>query len=99
MSVPDFILMLARLILGAIATFLAILVWARTREAAWVLVVAGVLAMYAGIVYGTLEQFGIVSDETFMVSGIPVGALVVQNLPVLLFGAAFTVFLLRRRGK
>lgn len=99
MSIAAFILMLSKLVVGAVATFLAILVWSRTREAAWVLVVAGVLATYAGIIWATLEQFGILSLETFRVSVVPVGALVAQNLPVLLFIAAFTVFLVKRRGR
>jgi hypothetical protein len=99
MSVASFVLMLTKLVLGAVATFLAILVWSRTREAAWVLVVAGVLATYVGIVYNTLELFGIISPQAFTVSGLPLGTLVVQNLPVLFFVAAFAVFLLRRRRR
>jgi hypothetical protein len=97
MALSGFVLALTRLVAGAVATFLAILVWSKTREAAWVLVVAGALAMYAGTVYAALELFGIVGDETLVVAGIPVGALIIQNLPTLLFIAAFAVFLLRRR--
>jgi hypothetical protein len=96
-AVPDFILLLSRLVLGAVATFLAILVWSRTREAAWVLVGAGVIAAYAGNVYSSLKLFGIVVEDALVVSGIPVAELVAQNLPTLLFIAAFAVFVLRRR--
>ena len=41
MAIPEFIVVLSKLVLGAVATFLAILVWSKTREAAWVLVLSG----------------------------------------------------------
>jgi len=97
MAYPDFILVLSKLILGATATFLAILVWSRTREAAWVLVVAAVLASYAGIVYSALKLFGIVNEDPIVVSGLPLVELAIQNLPMLLFVGAFVVFLVSRR--
>jgi hypothetical protein len=97
MAVPEFILVLTKLVLGAVATFLAILVWSRTREAAWVLVVGGVIAAYAGIVYSALRTFGILTEDALLVSGVPVAELVAQNLPTLLFIAAFAVYLIRRR--
>lgn len=97
MSVPDFILVLTKLVLGAIATFFAILVWSRTREAAWVLFAAGVIAAYAGIVYSALRVFGIVPEDALLVRSIPIAELIAQNLPTLLFIAAFGVFLVKRR--
>ena len=99
MAYPEFILVFSKLILGAMATFLAILVWSRTREAAWVLVVAAVLASYAGIVYSALRLFGIVLEDPLVVSGLPVLELVVQNLPMLLFAGAFVVLLVSRRTR
>lgn len=97
MAVPEFILVLTKLILGAVATFLAILVWSRTREASWVLVVGGVIAAYAGIVYAALRTFGILAEDALLVSGIPVAELIAQNLPTLLFIGGFAVYLVRRR--
>jgi hypothetical protein len=99
MAIPEFIVVLSKLVLGAVATFLAILVWSRTREAAWVLVVSAVIASYAGIVYSALKTFGIVTEDALVVSGIPVAELVAQDLPELLFIAAFAAFLIRRRGR
>lgn len=99
MAVPEFIVVLSKLVLGAVATFLAILVWSRTRDAEWVLVVAGVMASYAGIVYSALKSFGIVAEDAVVVSGIPVAELVAQDLPALLFIAAFAAFLIRRRAR
>jgi hypothetical protein len=99
MTDAGFILVLTNLVLGAIATFLAILVWSRTREAAWVLVVAGVLASYAGIVYSALKLFGLVSEGWLVVSKmrINVAEMIAQNLPLAFFIAALSAFLIRRR--
>jgi len=97
MAYPDFVLVFSKLVLGATATFLAIMVWSRTREAAWVLVVSAVIASYAGIVYSALKLFGIVSEDPLIVADIPIVELVIQSLPMLLFLAAFVVFLLTRR--
>ena len=96
MTVAGFVLLLSRLVVGAVATFLAILVWSRTREAAWILVVTGVIASYAAIVYGALELFGIVSADALVLWGIPVPSLLTQNVPMLLFVAALAVVLSRR---
>jgi hypothetical protein len=97
MAVPEFILVLTKLVLGAIATFFAILVWSRTREAAWVLLAAGVIAAYAGILYSALRVFGIVPEDALLVGSIPVAEMIAQDLPTLFFIAAFVVFLVRRR--
>jgi hypothetical protein len=99
MAISDFVLVLTKLVLGAVATFLAILVWSRTREAAWILLGSGVIASYAAIVYSALKTFGIVAEEALIVSGIPVAELIAQNLPTLLFMAAFIVFIARRRAR
>ena len=54
---PELVILAARLGFVALATFLAIVVWARTRDAAWMLVVVGIVAGYADILY-TLRLAG-----------------------------------------
>jgi hypothetical protein len=96
-STAGFVLTLSRLGVGAIGTFLAILLWSQTRDAAWVLVIIGTLVAYAEVVYSTLEAFGIVTSEYFTVSGVPVLRLALANLPMLLLACAFIVVIARRR--
>ena len=57
----------------------------------------GVLVSYAAIVLATLELLGIVSPEIYLVGGIPVFRLVLDNLPTFLTTIAFVVMITRRR--
>ncbi len=97
MELADFVMILSRLFIGAVGTFFAILLWSQTRDIAWVLVIIGTLVSYAEIVFTMLRRFGIISEESFYVSGIPVFELVLTNLPMLLFILAFIAVLSRKR--
>jgi hypothetical protein len=91
---------LVRLCVGAIATFCAILLWARTRDLAWILVVTGVLLAYAGFIYDALTWLGLLPWEEEKVFGLSAGLLAhlaLDNLPTLLYTAAFIVALARLR--
>ena len=97
------ITVLIRLFLGALATFVGILLWSRTRDAAWILVVLGVLVSYAEIIFSTLEKFGIVRMESLTVPGVgvlPLEGIIklfLMNLPLILFVVAFLLVITRRR--
>lgn len=86
-----------QLAVGAVATFLAILVWSRTRDVAWILVVLAVMVAYAGYVLRTLDQFGLLDTAAYEVGGVPVFELVITNLPGVLIAAGFAVLLRNRR--
>jgi hypothetical protein len=95
----DEIGMLVRVCVGALGTFCAILVWARTRDPAWVLIVLGVLLSYVGTIFETLVSLGLfVWGGT--VFGLPAGqiaGLLLDNAPILLFAVAFVLVLVRHR--
>jgi hypothetical protein len=87
-----------RLIIGAAASFLAILVWAKTRDAAWMLIVIGTVANYVSIVYTTLTLFGVTLDLWLTANmGLIAGA-VIASLPTLFFILAFAVMVGRKYG-
>ncbi len=93
---------LIRVFVGAVGTFCAILLWAKTRDVAWVLVVTGVLLSYGGIIFGTLASLGLFSWEERPVFGLPAGQLarlVLDSVPTLLYSAAFIVVLARHRAR
>src|SRR5512147_1511591 len=97
---PSELSILVRLCVGALGTFCAILLWAKTRDIAWVLVVTGVLLSYAGIIFDTLGRLGLFGWEDLPLLGIPAGQLarlVLDNVPTLLYSAAFLVTVARRR--
>ncbi len=96
MPTADLVMVVVKLSVGAITTFLAILLWANTRDTAWMLIVIGVVVEYAQIMYRTFETFGILpAAPSFF--GIPLTGIVVDNLPMVLFGFGFIVVLSRGR--
>ena len=86
-----------QLAVGAVATFLAILVWSRTRDVAWILIVLAVMGAYVGYVLRTLDQFGLLDTAAYEIGGLPVFELVIGNLPGALIAAGFAVLLSKRR--
>ncbi len=91
------ILLISRLTVTAAATFLAIVLWSRTRDLAWMLMVVGTVAGYADILYGLLARFGIIPEGILVAPGVPLAVLVLSNLPTVLYAAAFAVMLNRKR--
>lgn len=96
MSAELVILMLSRFILGAVATFLAILLWSKTRDTAWMLIVVGTIAYYGEIVFSALEAFGIIRLDVVRLGEVAVFPIVLANLPIFFFILAFLVMVVRR---
>ena len=91
------VLRLAELIAGGVATFLAVTLWAHTRDTAWLLVIIAVIVRYADLVFVTLESFGIATLPEVELWGLPVFRLLLIVLWPLLLTAAFLVVLRRKR--
>jgi hypothetical protein len=96
MDTGHLIYIMSRLILGALAAFLAIMVWSKTRDVAWMLMVIGAIAGYAEIVYSILGILGITEGTAFLTGSIPAAALALANLPTCFFIAAFLVMVARK---
>ena len=92
------ILYIIKLALGGLTAFFAILVWSKTREGAWISLVAGVIVRYAGIVYDMLLDFGVVFAMEIQVAGIPLTTLLFTVVPSLFFILAFILMLVKNRG-
>lgn len=81
---------ISRLVLGAACSFCAIILWTKTRDAPWTLMVLGILAAYMEIVYSVLVRAGISV-------GLPVlMPILLSNLPIVFFIAAFLAMILRK---
>jgi hypothetical protein len=96
MDLGDIVLISSRLGFGAIAGFLAIMLWSKTRDVAWMLMVIGTIAAYGETVYGILERFGIADSAWLKLGSVPVIALVLPNLPSLFYSIAFAVMVARK---
>lgn len=99
MEKGEFVLLLSRLSVAAVASFLAIILWSRTRDPAWMLMVVGTIALYADIIFSLLTLFGAVDPAAFSPGGIPVASLAFTNLPPIFYSLAFAVMIARKRLK
>ena len=86
----------SRLILGAFASFFAIMLWSKTRDVAWMLMVIGTIAAYIETVYSILDLFGISGGRTLYIGSVPLAAILLPSLRTIFFIAAFVVMVIRR---
>lgn len=86
-----------KLATGAIAAFLAIILWSRTRDSAWMLIVIGAVASYADIIYTILSGYGILDPAMASVEGVPLMRIVFANLPTLFYSIGFLIMIVRKR--
>jgi hypothetical protein len=93
------ILIAARLFFSALAAVFAIVIWSKTRDSAWMLMVLGVLSGYAENIYSVLAMLGITESLPLAAGGVPVAAILLSCLPSIFFIAAFRVFLAKRKIK
>ncbi|GHV38047.1 hypothetical protein AGMMS49546_07660 [Spirochaetia bacterium] len=99
MDIGEAIYVSSRLILGALASFFAIMLWSKTRDAAWMLMVIGTIAAYVETVYSILSLFGITGNNALSIGSVPVAAIVLPFLRTSFFILAFLVMVLRKYGR
>jgi hypothetical protein len=96
MDKGQIIFMTSRLVLGAAAAFFAIMLWSKTRDAAWMLMVIGALAAYVEIVYSILDMSGITGGLAVFAGSVPLAAIMLSALRTGFCIAAFLVMVVRR---
>jgi hypothetical protein len=84
----------SRLVLGALASFFAIMLWSKTRDLAWMLMVIGTIAAYIETVYSILYLFGIGGGP--YIGSVSLAAILLSSLRTAFFIAAFLVMVIRR---
>ena len=97
MTQGQVILYIIKLILSGIAAFLAIALWSKTRDAAWMSLVAGAVTGYAGMVFELLVKMGIVLADGIRIADIPLSSLLFSVIPTLFFILAFILMLRRTK--
>jgi len=96
MDSGQIVYILSRLSLGAVASFLAIMLWSKTRDVAWMLMVIGTIAAYVETVYSILNLFGISGKVIFTIGSVPILSILLPCLPTIFFVAAFVVMVFRK---
>ncbi len=74
-----------KLVLGGISSFLAILLWSKSRSFCWICLITAVLISYAGIIYEMMIKLGIFSSSKLICFGIPIITLCFTIIPHILF--------------
>ena len=87
---------LSRLSLGALASFFAIMLWSKTRDVAWMLMVIGTIAAYVETVYSILNIFGISGGNIFVIGSMSLMSIILPCLPTVFFIAALAVMVVRK---
>jgi general stress protein CsbA len=87
---------LTKIVIGAFATFLAIVLWSKSRDSAWILVIVSVILSYAAIIFSTLEAFGIISLNNLSDFAQDLTRSLLENLPILLLAFSFLIVIRRR---
>jgi hypothetical protein len=95
MDTGELIYIVTRLSTGALAAFFAIMLWSKTRDVAWMLMVIGTIVAYVETVYSILAIFG-VAGPRLSVGSVSLAAIVLPNLRTGFFIAAFVVMVVRK---
>ena len=96
MDSGQLIYILSRLILGGLASFLAILLWARTRDTAWMLMVMGIIATYGETIYTIVNLFAGGRGNILASGTMSILSIMLSIFPMLFFIAAFAVMVRRK---
>jgi hypothetical protein len=87
---------ISRLVLGAISSFLAILLWSRTRDTAWILVIISAIITYVEIIYSILNLLGIIIENVLPENAVLIISIFLSCMPTVFIIAAFSVMALRK---
>ena len=96
MDSGQIVYIICRLALGVAAAFLAIMLWSKTRDLAWMLMVFGAIASFVEAVHSILEPFGIAGENILRIGSMPITSLVFPSLLMMFFIAALAVMVVRK---
>jgi hypothetical protein len=96
MDLGQIILVSIRLVLGALASFFAIMLWSKTRDTAWMLMIIGTLAAYIETIFTILEMFGISEGLSLFIGSVPLAAIVLSTLRTGFCIAAFLIMVVKQ---
>jgi len=97
MSIEEALPILVRMICSFLASFIAIALWSRLRDAVWTLIVLGSVSLLIETLYHLLVIIGLASYRLLFINGIPMLETLLSSLPPILLGIGFLVFIIRDR--
>ena len=88
--------MITSISVGALATFFAIVLWPRTRDAAWMLVILGTIFQYGLTIYQVLELVGVAKLQLGNEIADALVRSLMLNVPLILYTVGFLVMIRRK---
>lgn len=86
-----------KLFFGFTVAFLALLAWAKTREGAWMFIIAGTLVRYLELIYSILIDLEVVDTGWGSVGDGSLAKILLTILPLFFYSVGFFLFLLKRK--
>ena len=96
METGQVIFISSQLILGAAATFLAISLWPKIRDAAWMLIIFGTIVAYIETVYSIMDYFGISGVDFLIFNSISFISFILPTIRMTFFIVAFAIMLYKQ---
>jgi len=87
---------ICRLVLGSISAFLAILLWSRTRDAAWICVIISAIISYVEVIYSILDLLGVIRENILSENVILTISILLSCMPTAFIIIAFFVMAQRK---
>jgi len=96
MDLGNTTLIICRLVFGTVSTFFAILLWSRTRDAAWIFVIIGAVIAYVEIIYSILNLLGFISENILSGNAALIISIFLSCMPTVSVIAAFSIMVFRK---
>jgi hypothetical protein len=96
MDTGDVLYIVSNMVTGALTVFFAIMLWSKTRDAAWMLMAIGTVFAYVETIYSILNLFGLTEVQLLIGSNVPVAKILLSNLRAGFFIAGFLVMVVRK---
>jgi len=95
MDAGEVVYIVSCLTTGVLLTFLAVWLWPKTRDIAWMLMIIGAIVAYVETVYSILARFGITGNR-FLIGSVPLAVILLPNLKTAFFIASFVIMVARK---
>lgn len=98
MNNEQLLLIIVNLATGFTATFLAAILWSKTRDASWITFILGTFIYFAGVVIDILDSQGIFIYSIFTIGDVSILKIALSVLPFILFSIGF-LLIIRRKNR
>lgn len=95
MITAQIVMFVLKLLLGGAAAFLAMILWNKTGDGAWISIAAGIIVQFAGSIYRLLVDFGILGLQNAVLLGISVPQALFEVVPLVFFITGLLILIKR----